>query len=85
MDRQGAAAVSLTRACLCHQIGAVLVNANNLTAVQQQHEAHAIEPSIGAISVTAEHVEIGPSTFDCDADITVDENAGSIDDPRPTF
>jgi len=39
-----------------HNLGAARVDADHLAPVEQQHQAHAVKASVGAIGVTAEDV-----------------------------
>jgi hypothetical protein len=43
------------------KVGAMPIDADHLSAVEQQHQAHGIEPPIGCIGIATEQVEIAPS------------------------
>ena len=83
--RERAAAEALSSAGIGNQIGAVLIDADDPAAVEQQHETHAVEPRIGPIGIASECVEFRPAAGDGDVSPTDDKAVGRVDDPTPSL
>ena len=56
------------------QIDPTLIDADDLAAIEQQHEPHCVKPGVGTIRVDAKHVEIRPAAADRFGGPTVEEN-----------
>jgi hypothetical protein len=74
----------LPRAARGHEVRAVFVNRDNLTAIQYQHQPHAIKPGGGKVRVAAEDLDIEPAAADRLVGPAVHEYPDRIDDLAPS-
>ena len=65
------------------EIHAVAIDADDLVAVEQHDQTHGIEPRVGTVRMTPEHIEIGPSASGCLVCPAAEEDARCIDTSSP--